>query len=58
MMLCAKKPTPSARSLQRPTYVQPCRVPTLASRLLARLDPRPVDLVVSFFELFVFTLMK
>jgi hypothetical protein len=49
MMLCAKKPTPSARSLQRPTYVQPCRVPTL-------LDAS--TLVVSFFELFVFTLMK
>lgn len=51
MMLCAKKPTPSARSLQRPTYVQPCRVPTL-------LDADASTLVVSFFELFVFTLMK
>jgi hypothetical protein len=55
MMLCAKKPTPSARSLQRPTYVQPCRVPTLVpTGRLAR--STLVRLRVSFFELvFVFT---
>ena len=54
MMLCGKKPTPSARSLQRPTYVQPTSNPVVRPTLLDALDPRGA----SFFELFVFTLMK